>query len=279
MEQVISSGRMPGLEVEEVVRDSEYILAVEHFHQYHEIYYLLSGQRTFFIQDNVYNVAAGDLVVINAGQIHKIGPNEHSAHGRILLRIEPVLLEEIAVFLHEEALPGFFARHGGVMRLNRRQQQELESILGPLQAALGKKKDGQPVARIHLAAFFAFLLREEPEGEVAPSLEFTPPKLQKVQEVARYIAANYQEPLSLEGLEKRFYISRYHLCRIFKEITGFTVNDYLHTNRIVNAQRLLRRTAHTITQVAQEVGYSSVTQFDKKFRAVSGLSPSAYRKS
>ena len=278
MEILLGTAETDGLVVEHVKRDDEYILAVEHFHSYHELYYLLSGHRTFFIQDKVFEVFAGSLVIIPAGQIHKIGPNENSAHERILLRIDTALLQQVDGFLEQEDLLHFFELHGGVMHFPKEHQQGLEKILlTMLQEFREKKPCYLANIKLMLASLFLYVLRYSHAQSMAPSLAFTTPQLQKVQEVAEYISANYQENIQLKDLESKFYVSRYHLCRIFKETTGFTVIEYLHTNRIVNAQRLLHRTDYTVTKIAQEVGYNSITQLNRKFKEISGMTPLEYR--
>lgn len=107
-----------------------------------------------------------------------------------------------------------------------------------------------------LAEFFIAVLRLQPEGPVVSSpARHSNPKYQKVDEVAHYIVEHCTERISLEDLAGRFYINKFYLSRIFKEVTSFTINDYLNVNRIKKAHRLLLETDDSITSIAEQLGY------------------------
>lgn len=72
-------------------------------------------------------------------------------------------------------------------------------------------------------------------------------------------------------------MNKCYLSRIFKEVTGFTVNDYLHTYRIREACILLREGNMNVSEISEAVGYESLTYFDRVFRKHIGLSPMQYK--
>ena len=71
MEQVAFQGKIDSLEFSQVIRDYEYSMVARHFHDTYELYYLLEGQRYYFIDRQTYLVKAGDVVMIKPNQIHK----------------------------------------------------------------------------------------------------------------------------------------------------------------------------------------------------------------
>ena len=103
-------------------------------------------------------------------------------------------------------------------------------------------------------------------------------KHKKIHEIAEYINDHYQEKISLTQISEVFYISKSYLSRIFKEVTGFTVHEYINIVRIKNAQHLLENSDITITSVAEKVGYDSITYFEKVFKKYFEISPLRYRK-
>ena len=103
-------------------------------------------------------------------------------------------------------------------------------------------------------------------------------KHKKVHEIAEYINETYQEKISLTQISQEFYISKSYLSRIFKEVTGFTVHEYINIVRIKKAQYLLENTEFTITSVAEKVGYDSITYFEKIFKKYFEIPPLRYRK-
>ena len=100
----------------------------------------------------------------------------------------------------------------------------------------------------------------------------------KVYAVASYIHAHYQDDLSLEGLAQQFGISSSYLSHRFKDVTGFSVTDYVQMTRIRNAQALLINTKIPITEISEPCGFNCFSQFNRVFRKHIGMSPSTYRK-
>ena len=88
---------------------------------------------------------------------------------------------------------------------------------------------------------------------------------------------HYAEPLDLEALAAAAGVSKYHFLRCFAATYGKTPAVYLTERRIERAQDLLRATNLTVTEVCMLVGYSSLGSFSSKFRALVGVSPSAYQ--
>ncbi|WP_274653492.1 helix-turn-helix domain-containing protein [Paenibacillus humicola] len=93
------------------------------------------------------------------------------------------------------------------------------------------------------------------------------------------IYENYHEKISLRTIENRFFISPYYFSRSFKKVTGFTFVEYLNRIRVLEGQRLLKETNKPVTCIAEEIGYDSVSHFERKFKELTGLAPLKFRKS
>ncbi|SDS40802.1 substrate-binding protein [Paenibacillaceae bacterium GAS479] len=95
-----------------------------------------------------------------------------------------------------------------------------------------------------------------------------------------YIQAHYQKELSRDLLARRAGVSPEHYSRCFRAWTGSTLTNYLSLLRVRRAQELLLSgQGSTLNQVAREVGYSEGLYLSRKFKQVTGMSPSRYRKS
>ena len=79
-------------------------------------------------------------------------------------------------------------------------------------------------------------------------------------------------------MAQQFYISSWYLCREFKRYTNSTLVNYINVTRIMNAQRSFMETDKNVTQISQEVGFSSLTHFNRVFKAVTGTTPSEYKR-
>ncbi|MGG1552740.1 response regulator transcription factor [Paenibacillus ferrarius] len=93
-----------------------------------------------------------------------------------------------------------------------------------------------------------------------------------------YIKVHFREKLQLQVVAEHFQLNPAYLGQRFKKQYGLTFNEYLHIVRIDEAKKLLRREELKIADVAARVGYSDSEQFVTKFKALTGLLPSAFKK-
>lgn len=92
-----------------------------------------------------------------------------------------------------------------------------------------------------------------------------------------FIDQNLAEPLPLALVSRKAGLSESHFCRVFRESTGLTLTDYVNRRRIQWAKRELLKSEARISEIAFLIGYQSLSQFNRSFSRVTGLSPSQYR--
>lgn len=93
-----------------------------------------------------------------------------------------------------------------------------------------------------------------------------------------YIEEHHDEPLSLEDAAKAVNTSVRYFCKVFKQATGFTFTDYLSRIRIEKAKNLLLNPNKRISEIAFEVGFESLSQFNRSFKRITGETPTEFRK-
>jgi len=103
-------------------------------------------------------------------------------------------------------------------------------------------------------------------------------KSHEIDELAKYIRSNFSYNLSLDFLAQHMNLSREYLCRYFKKHMGKTISEYLLEVRMEKAKQMLRTTSYSISDICEYCGYSSISNFQKAFKKVTGVSPSSYRK-
>ncbi|NLM13053.1 MAG: AraC family transcriptional regulator [Epulopiscium sp.] len=270
-----------GMMIEVISRDYEFDMPYKHFHNEYEIYYLLSGERYYFIDNQTYYVKKGSIVLVDSNQIHQTSTVNKPFHERLLVNIRETVFEKYKPIFGALNLPDFFKRNFGVFQLNEEEQAYVESILfSMIEEVKNKKTEYEFLLLIKLTELLIFLIRKQQElSKVNQPISIQSAKHRKIQEVANYISNHYASCGSLDELAKRFFVSKYYLCRIFKEVTGFTVNEYISINRIKQAQILLERSNLSITEIAEKVGYYNITHFEKVFKTYLGTTPLKYRKS
>lgn len=279
MKTVVFEEETEALKISRVIRDYEYTMASRHFHEGYEIYYLLEGERYYFIDRSVYLVKNDSLVFINRNQVHRTTPVAGSSyHDRMMLQVNGPRLSK---FFRQErfSLEKFFAEHSGVLRLNGTQQKQVEKLLYDIVEEAKNKREGfELIAEMRLMELLIYASRcMKKEQTFCPAFPKNE-KYIKVQEIADYISEHYRDAGSLEEIAARFFISKSYLSRIFKEVTGFTVNEYLNLRRIMKAKQLLGESSYNVTEISEMLGYENVSYFERVFRKYVNSTPLKFRK-
>jgi AraC-like DNA-binding protein len=83
--------------------------------------------------------------------------------------------------------------------------------------------------------------------------------------------------MALEEVSRHAGVSPFHFCKVFKRATGMTFTEFVNRARVEQAKRLLLKPQARITEVAYDVGFQSLSQFNRSFRRVTDTSPTEYR--
>jgi AraC-like DNA-binding protein len=260
-----------------VKRTDPFSMTSNHFHPYYEIYYLLSGSRIYFVKDTTYRVAAGDLVFIDKNVVHKTLLDAEPAHERIVIHIDERFVRDV-LMPHETLLLRPFRQLSPIVHLPSDERERLGQTIARMLAELRDKPPGYEISIRHAVTELLLLSARHVVANRPPEPAFVSPVHRKISEVVRYLNANYGDQIRVQELAGRFFISPYYMSRAFKEVTGFTVIDYLNLTRIKEAQRLLRESNLSITAVAAQAGFDNFSHFGKTFKKITRTSARDYRK-
>jgi AraC-like DNA-binding protein len=223
----------------------------------------------------VYNAKKGDLVLINTYDIHRTVYSDCSENDRIVLYFNDNFIRNIKKL---EKNYDFLSKiqSSNILRLNPKQQIIIENILiKMLKEYNSNGEEKELYLKILLSELLMRINRYNRENRYIDKIN---PMQEKIMEVVTYINNNYSKKQSISFLAKRFSISESYLSHLFKDVTGFTVINYINTVRIKEAQRLLINTNKTITEIANQVGFNTITHFGRVFKKSINTSPSKYRK-
>lgn len=256
-------------------RKGHYTMPKNHFHPYYEIYYLLEGERFYFIKDRTYPIKKGGLVFIGKYDLHKTADTGVADHERILIQFDDSFL---ASFTNPLVLAPFHKTSKRLL-LTVQEQSRVETILFQM---LEEYENRLPGWESYLKASLVKLLIGNErlfQEESIVNFEYASPLHRKISEVVEYINVNYGEEINLSSLSRTFYISPYYLSRKFKEVTGFSFLEYVNSVRIKEAQTLLRQTDEQIIRIAELTGFDNISHFGRVFKQMMKISPTEYRKS
>jgi len=116
-------------------------------------------------------------------------------------------------------------------------------------------------------------------GDLANKLviEARPQEPAAVTKARRYVREHLSERLTLEVISRHSGLSPHHFCKVFRRAAGVNLIDYINRCRVESATQMLLKHDARVSEVAFEIGYQSLSQFNRSFRNVTGESPTEYR--
>lgn len=243
-----------------------------HFHDHFELLLPLTSPGNIFVNDQVYPLRRGTLYLIGENTLHRTIAT--GFHARYVLHISRKALSQLSTPQTDftQVAQGSFRR----VPLN---VEEMTEIIELFQALERNKNDGsfgsdinQTIALLNLLVRVAPTLHAATAGEPIRNKDFL-----RVAPILDYIRDNLSEPLSLDHIASRFFISKHYLCRIFKSATGFSVMEYIIYSRVLKARQLLQEGV-SVQQAGELAGFSDNSHFIRTFGHLTGLTPGRYAK-
>lgn len=171
------------------------------------------------------------------------------------------------------------------------EEKDFDQLLG----SLGRKTmDKATVKRLHDAYFQTRAIEPERYNSMITLLQSFADQLSRhseslaiieegsepaaIAKARRYIHAHLDDSLPLGTVAHEAGLSESHFCRLFKEATGLTLTDYVNRCRVESAKRELLKPEKRVSEIAFEVGYQSLSQFNRSFARIVGTSPTLWRK-
>ena len=244
-----------------------------HDHSAVEILLTLEGCVTYTIQDMIYQVRKGEVLIIPPDIPHSLVMEEGSS--RYLFLFEP---DEIMTLRDVKSMAAYFNKP-----FHLRDGSEAHVRIRELLVRIREAYDRQDLMW-NTVCYSCFLRIYATLGQrylngIRPRAD---DKLRNMDSevitaVMTYINNHYQEELSLEDVAQFAGFSRYYFSRSFKRQTGYSFKDYLCQKRLQVAMDLLIRSDLSMRGVAVESGFGSVATFNRVFREKKGCTPTQYR--
>lgn len=246
-----------------------------HAHDTYELYYLCNGERSYYVNGQRYYVKRGEIVLINRNIIHKTSTTNVPDYERIVLQIPEEFLT--ANELNDIDLTECFNYTTPVVSLDKKNQSIIESILFNILDELKTRPMGYRSAiQTYITQALIHIHRHALSANHKLVQKTSVDK--KIYDVVSYIGNNYMHDITLPLLSDQFHVSKSHLSRTFKKVTGLTIVEYLNAVRIGHAQKLLRNTSISISKICFDTGFNNISHFNRTFKKVTGYSPTEFRK-
>lgn len=242
-----------------------------HYHQNPEMFYVLRGNLDIKIDDKIYKMQSGDIVLINANKRHTVIGNEELLGARFEMDFH------------------LLAEYMGSMQLlfwcntvadRNHAYSNLRRLLDRILTRYFEKDDK---SALYLNALYFetlyvltsnFLVKAD---DVRLNLEDSQDRM-RIRQIQNYVQANYQSQISLNDLADKLYLSNAYLSKYIKKNLGMTFMEYLNNVRLFHAVDELMYSDKNLTHIAYDNGFPTSASFTKVFREIYNESPSEYRK-
>ena len=240
--------------------------SVPHTHSHMELFYIIGGKGQFLIGEHLYPVSANNLVIIN--------PNV--THTEVSLNTQP--LEYIVLGIDGPELTTGGTSGGQFNILDHFESVDVSTCLRNILREMELKNTGyEDICQAYMEILIIRLMRII-DLSVLPDPQLAAGNRQCAA-VKRYIDLHFKEALTLEQLAEDAHMNKYYLSHAFKREYGISPINYMITKRIEESKYLLAETDLSMSQIAQLLGFSSLSYFSQVFRRTQATTPMEYRQS
>jgi AraC-like DNA-binding protein len=242
-----------------------------HSHGYYELYYLTSGKRKYFLDNALYQLEEGNLLLIPPNVLHRSISMEKSNYSRILVNLPATYPEDkvISDYLNK-SIPG-------IINIPSKRRGYFEGLLQKLESeSLKSDEYSEYLIRYYINEIVIFINRIV-SGAQAPTIINQSDYI--INNASKYIKDNFDKAISLEAVADSVGMSKTYFSKLFRKKTGFGFSDYLTSVRMSEAAKLLNNTNLAVTEIALKCGYNDSAYFTATFRKHNGISPLKYRNS
>lgn len=242
-----------------------------HYHEFCKILLLIQGSGGYYVDGQRYLLQPGDIVLLDAHSIHRPELDADAPYERIILYISPEYLQrQSTADCNLQSV--FSGEKGHVLRLHGENRQKIFRLAAGLEQDLAEDSFGREI--VSSAGLLRLLVeigrnREKPES-AGPSPVM--PRNERIVEILRYIDEHLSEDLDAEIIARAFFISKYHMMRLFRRETGTTVHLYITQKRLVKARELMDAGMRA-TEACYRCGWRSYSSFTRAYGKHLGTTP------
>lgn len=244
-----------------------------HYHDFHKVVFFISGNAAYHIEGKVYHLRPWDILLVNQHATHCPEIHPDVPYERFILWIRGDIQNQELNRCFQKASDRSF----NLIRLNDRIQNRLKDLLSELEAALNSQEFGSALLGEALfTQLMVYLNRIFLEKQyIVDRMSYTCDD--QVEHLLRYINQNLNADLSADALAAKYFLSKYHLMRKFKEKTGYTLHNYITSKRLLYARDLISH-GLPVLKASSMCGFSDYTTFSRAYKKHFGAPPSGGRR-
>ena len=229
----------------------------------YEIVLFLGGDAEFYVEGNVYRLKPYDMVITRPFEMHHIKCLSKKPYERIILYIGTDYFEKNRCREFENI---FTERAPGTGNLIPSDIVK-DTLLNSVNRMSVYIREGSLTAANGVLIEFLYLLNGS-KSAISPSKS----RDKRISDIIMYINEHLSEKITLDFLSEKFFINKYHLCKIFKKNTGYTLSQYINHKRILLV-RELHAGGQSLLEASTNAGFNNYSHFYRLYVSKTGMTP------
>jgi AraC-like DNA-binding protein/mannose-6-phosphate isomerase-like protein (cupin superfamily) len=250
-----------------------------HWHDEIQFAVVTKGRVQFTVGQSAYIVGESEGMFINSNILHSAKPLDKSEGEYICLDVSPDFLCTSANSIIQQKYLEPFSKSVSSIVLSRTVswENEILDFLTHLYELYEEKSFGFELKMQYSILNIMYLMIVNSQWGDAEKSSYALVEDQRIKKMLSFIQGNYKSKITLEDIAKNANLSRAECSRFFKRMTGQTPFEYLISYRINQSTVLLKNSDLSITEIADEVGFGSVSYYIEKFRKQTNYTPKEFR--
>ena len=242
-----------------------------HYHEFCKLLLLVAGRGSYTVEGQRYLLQPGDAVLIGSRCVHIPDLDGDTPYERIIIYISPEFLQR-ASGADCDLTEIFSGAWGHVLRPRESERKRLFSLAAALEQELAGDRYGREIlsngALLRLLVELGRNCRRQDAQNAQPVISRNP----RILEMTRYLDEHLTDDLDVDTLAEQFYVSKYHMMRLFRRETGTTIHDYLTQRRLLHARTLIAGGMRA-TESCYRSGFRSYSSFTRAYAKHFGTTP------
>ena len=238
--------------------------SIPHTHYFTELFYVISGEGSFQIEDMRFNIHPDQLIIVNPT----------IEHTELSQGNQPLEYFVVGLSGQNFVAPGSSETRYVKLSCAAQREEYLFYFKAMMREMTEKEPSYEAVCHNLAEVLVAKLMRQTIHSNLGQESRKSSKECLKAQ---RYMDEHFKENVTLDILSELTHMNKYYLVHAFKRELGCSPINYLINRRIRESEFLLKTTDYSVSQISQQLGFSSPSYFSQSFKKIVGIGPSEYR--
>ena len=237
-----------------------------HYHDFNKLIIFIHGNATYCIEGKSYELKPYDIILVNAGELHRPIIHDASLYERIIIYISPSFLDQYRTDTYDLNYCFNKARteKSNVLRINLAEKSKLYQVCKELEHSL---KENEYASELYQNLLFLEFMIHLNRSAIHNNINYiaTNYSNDKVHQVIEYIHTHLKEDLTMDAIANALYVNKHYLMHLFKAETGYTIGNYITSKRLILAKEMIQNGV-PVTEACYECGYKNYSSFFRAYK-------------